>query len=74
MKIDEYLKIIELSKSESAEVFNQGMFNDISVSYAVMALINIGADTRTIDKFREEITKCFDEYTAEEVLQKITRT
>lgn len=72
MRIEDYLRVIELSKSESTEVFNQGMFNDISLAYAVKALENIGADTRTIDKFTAEINKCFDQYTAEEV-QKITR-
>ena len=74
MKIDDYLRVIELSKKESAEIFNQGTFNDITVAYAVTAMENIGADKQTIDKFTAEITKCFDEYTAEEVLQKITRT
>lgn len=74
MKIDDYLRVIELSKKESAEIFNQGTFNDIAVAYAVTAMENIGADKQTIDKFTAEITKCFDEYTAEEVLQKITRT
>lgn len=71
MRIEDYLKVIELSKAEAAEVFNQGNFNDICVAYAVMALSNIGADNKTIDKFTAEINKCFDEYTAQEILQKI---
>lgn len=71
MNMNDYLRIIELTKKESAEVFNQGIFNEISLAYAVKALENIGADTRTIDKFTAEITKCFDEYTAQEILQKI---
>lgn len=71
MRIEDYLRVIELSKSESTEVFNQGMFNDISLAYAVKALENIGADNQTINKFTAEINKCFDEYTAQEILQKI---
>lgn len=73
MKIDDYLRVIELSKTESAEVFNQGNFNDIAVAYAVTALRNIGIDSQTIDLFEDEMHRCFDEYTAQEVLQKITR-
>lgn len=72
MKMEDYLRVIELSKAESAEVFNQGLFNEISVAYAVMALRNIGVDSQTRDKFIAEINRCFDQYTAEEV-QKITR-
>lgn len=71
MRIEDYLRVVELTKEESTEIFNQGNFNDIAVGYAVKALKNIGADKQTIDKFTAEITKCFDEYTAEEVLQKI---
>lgn len=71
MKLDDYLRVMELSKSESEEVFNQGVFNHISLAYSVMALSNIGADNKTIDKFTAEINKCFDEYTAQEILQKI---
>lgn len=71
MRIEDYLRVVELTKKEAAEVFNQGNFNDIAIGYAVKALKNIGADNQTINKFTAEITKCFDEYTAEEVLQKI---
>lgn len=74
MKIDDYLRVIELSKKESAEIFNQGNFNDIAVGYAVKALKNIGADNQTIDLFEDELNRCFDQYTAQEILQKITRT
>ena len=71
MKMEDYLRVIELSKAESAEVFNQGMFNDIAVAYAVTALHNIGIDSQTIDLFEDELNRCFDQYTAQEVIQKI---
>ena len=73
MRIENYLKVIELSKEESAEVFNQGNFNDIAVAYAVMALQNIGIDSQTIDLFEDEMHRCFDEYTAQEILEKINK-
>ena len=71
MRIEDYQKVIELSKAESAEVFNQGNFNKIAVAYAVTALHNIGINSQTIDLFTTEISKCFDQYTAQEVLSKI---
>ena len=71
MRIEDYQKVIELSKAESAEVFNQGNFNKIAVAYAVTALHNIGINSQTIDLFTAEISKCFDQYTAQEVLSKI---
>ena len=71
LRIEDYLKVIELSKAEAAEVFNQGNFNDIFVAYAVMALRNIGIDSKTIELFEDELHRCFDEYTAQEILQKI---
>ena len=71
MRIEDYQKVIELSKAESAEVFNQGNFNKIAVAYAVTALHNIGIDSQTIDLFEDELNRCFDQYTAQEVIQKI---
>lgn len=71
MKIDDYLKVIELSKTEAEEVFNHGNFNKIAVAYAVTALHNIGIDSQTIDLFEDELNRCFDQYTAQEVIQKI---
>lgn len=71
MKIEDYLRVIELSKAESAEVFNQGMFNDIAVAYAVKALKNIGIDNQMMESFTNELHRCLDEYTAQEVVQKI---
>lgn len=73
MKIDDYLKVIELSKTEAEEVFNQGNFNDIAKAYAVMALINIGADRQQVDAFTNELHRCLDQYTAQEVIQKINK-
>ena len=71
MGIEDYLRVIELSKTEAAEVFNQGNLNDIAVAYAVTALHNIGIDSQTIDLFEDELNRCFDQYTAQEVIQKI---
>lgn len=73
MRIEDYLRVIELSKTEAEEVFNQGMFNDIAVAYAVTALHNIGIDSQTIDLFEDEMHRCFDEYTAQEILEKINK-
>lgn len=71
MKIEDYLRVIELTKEEAEEVFNQGNFNDIAVAYAVKALKNIGIDSQMIDTFTNELHRCFDQYTAQEVLSKI---
>lgn len=73
MRIEDYLKVIELSKEESTEVFNQGMFNDICVAYAVTAMVNIGADRQQVDTFTNELHRCLDQYTAQEVIQKINK-
>ena len=73
MKTDDYLRVVELTKEEAAEVFNQGNFNDICVAYAVTALHNIGIDSQTIDLFEDEMHRCFDEYTAQEILEKINK-
>lgn len=71
MRIEDYLRVVELTKEESTEIFNQGNFNDIAVAYAVTALRNIGMNSQTIDLFEDELNRCFDQYTAQEVIQKI---
>lgn len=71
MKVEDYLRVIELTKTEAEEVFNHGNFNKIAVAYAVTALHNIGIDSQTIDLFEDELNRCFDQYTAQEVIQKI---
>ena len=73
MRIEDYQKVIELSKEESAEVFNQGNFNKIAVAYAVTALHNIGINSQTIELFKDEMHRCFDQHTAQEILEKIKR-
>lgn len=73
MKVEDYLRVIELTKTEAEEVFNHGNFNKIAVAYAVTALHNIGIDSQTIDLFEDEMHRCFDEYTAQEILEKINK-
>lgn len=71
MDKNKYLKLMEQmfskSREEINEMYNSGMFNDITEGYFIKVLENLDADKEFIEQALEELHHCHDTYRAGEV-------
>lgn len=60
-------ELFSRNKEEINEIFNSGVFNEITEAYMTVSLIELGLDAEIINKAKAVLRKKMDEMTAGEV-------
>ncbi len=69
-----FFDMICKSEEEINAIFNSGMFNEIAIGYAKIALQNIGYKKNELQKFEHQMKYVFDDFTADEARKKYLTT
>ncbi len=71
MSKNEYLELMQdmfsKNKEEINQMYNSGMFNEITEGYLVKVLQNLNSSKELIEKAVTELHHCQDRYTAGEI-------
>ena len=59
-----FFEMIKKPENEINEMFDSGMFNDLAIGYALIALKLLKADKSFLESFEECIKRAFSDYDA----------
>lgn len=65
-------EVFSKSKQELHEIFNLGVYNDITKGYCVLALKEANADSRTIERALNSFDGVFDKNSASDALKALS--
>lgn len=69
-----FFDMIQKSEEEINAMFNSGMFNEIAIGYAEIALQIMGYKKADLQKFEKQMKYAFDDFTADEARKKYLTT